>query len=238
MGWVVNATLQQLYSRERSGTHCTGGWVGPRAGLDGCGKYHPHRDSIPGPCSNWANPALFSWKRGEIHFFGILSVKSVTGLGGGEKRSLWTWQQSSEGFKTKADVIRKYGAAEAPARYRVKNWKNALQTFHSLYRSTRHTGCGAQYCGLSLTHLEARTAEAVSDLPQLLANILPILAGSVVSWHNWRLIITAGASAASWASWWRARRSHTTWWYASSGRRDWGLFWWCWDVIGNWNQIW
>jgi hypothetical protein len=26
-----------------------GGWLGPRAGLDGCGKYLPHRDSIPGP---------------------------------------------------------------------------------------------------------------------------------------------------------------------------------------------
>jgi len=25
-----------LYPRERSGTHYTGGWVGPRAGLDGC----------------------------------------------------------------------------------------------------------------------------------------------------------------------------------------------------------
>jgi hypothetical protein len=23
---------------KRPGTHCTGGWVGPRAGLDGCGK--------------------------------------------------------------------------------------------------------------------------------------------------------------------------------------------------------
>jgi len=23
-----------LYPRERPGTHCTGGWVGPRAGLD------------------------------------------------------------------------------------------------------------------------------------------------------------------------------------------------------------
>jgi len=25
-----------LYPRERPGTHCTGGWVGPRAGLDRC----------------------------------------------------------------------------------------------------------------------------------------------------------------------------------------------------------
>jgi hypothetical protein len=32
-------------------THCIGGWVGPRAGLDGCGKSRPHRDSIPGPSS-------------------------------------------------------------------------------------------------------------------------------------------------------------------------------------------
>jgi hypothetical protein len=34
---------------KRPGTHCVGGWVSPRAGLDGCGKFSPHRDSIPGP---------------------------------------------------------------------------------------------------------------------------------------------------------------------------------------------
>jgi len=39
------------YLRERPGTHCTGGWVGLRAGLDRCGKSRPHRDSIPGPSS-------------------------------------------------------------------------------------------------------------------------------------------------------------------------------------------
>jgi len=27
-----------LYPRERPGTHCTGGWVGPRAGLARCGN--------------------------------------------------------------------------------------------------------------------------------------------------------------------------------------------------------
>ena len=36
--WVVNATPRLLYPWERPGTHCTGGWVGPRAGLDGYGK--------------------------------------------------------------------------------------------------------------------------------------------------------------------------------------------------------
>jgi hypothetical protein len=34
-----------LTSGKRLGNHCTGGWVGPRAGLNGCGKSRPHRDS-------------------------------------------------------------------------------------------------------------------------------------------------------------------------------------------------
>ena len=29
------------------GTHCTGGWVGPMAGLDGCGKSRPPPDFDP-----------------------------------------------------------------------------------------------------------------------------------------------------------------------------------------------
>jgi len=41
MGWVVSATPQPLYPRERPGTNCAGGWVGPRAGLNGCGKSRP-----------------------------------------------------------------------------------------------------------------------------------------------------------------------------------------------------
>ena len=39
-----------LYPRKRPGTHCAGGWVGPRAGLDER-KVSPNRDSIPGPSS-------------------------------------------------------------------------------------------------------------------------------------------------------------------------------------------
>ena len=39
--------LAALYPRERPGIHFTGGWVGPRAGLDWGGKSRPHRDSIP-----------------------------------------------------------------------------------------------------------------------------------------------------------------------------------------------
>ena len=39
------------YPRERPGAHCIGGWVGPRAGAVVCGKFRPHRDSIPVPSS-------------------------------------------------------------------------------------------------------------------------------------------------------------------------------------------
>ena len=70
-GWVVSTTPRPLYPRERPGTHCTGGWVGPRAGLDGCGKSRPHRDSIPG-------------MRCEISCLGYFSIDSFcshSGLG-------------------------------------------------------------------------------------------------------------------------------------------------------------
>jgi len=40
-GWVVSATPRPLHARERPGTHCIGGWVGLRAGMDGCGKSRP-----------------------------------------------------------------------------------------------------------------------------------------------------------------------------------------------------
>jgi hypothetical protein len=30
-----------FYPRKRPGTHCTGGWLGPWAGLDKCGKSRP-----------------------------------------------------------------------------------------------------------------------------------------------------------------------------------------------------
>ena len=48
-----------LPPEKRTGTHCIGGWVDPRACLDWCGKSLPHRDSIPGPsrCTDWAIPA-------------------------------------------------------------------------------------------------------------------------------------------------------------------------------------
>ena len=36
----------------KPGTYCTGGWVGPRAGLDMSGNTRLQRDLIPGPSNS------------------------------------------------------------------------------------------------------------------------------------------------------------------------------------------
>jgi hypothetical protein len=71
--------------RERPVTHYIGGWVGPRAGLDGCGKSRFHRDSIPGPSSplRVAIPAELSRPYNILYYIIllILQLLSVCYLG-------------------------------------------------------------------------------------------------------------------------------------------------------------
>jgi len=51
-----------LYPRERPGTHCIGGWMGPGAGLDGCGKHPPPGfdlrtvQPVASRLTDWATP--------------------------------------------------------------------------------------------------------------------------------------------------------------------------------------
>jgi hypothetical protein len=49
-GW--RHALAALSPEKRPGIHCTGGWVGPKAGLDGCGRSRPP----PGFDSRTLNP--------------------------------------------------------------------------------------------------------------------------------------------------------------------------------------
>jgi hypothetical protein len=67
-GWVVSTTPRPLYPRETRGTHCTGGWVGPRACLDVCEKSRPHRDSIPGPYIDVKTSKIKDEKQLNKHF--------------------------------------------------------------------------------------------------------------------------------------------------------------------------
>ena len=51
MGWVDDIP-GFTPEKETPGTHCTGSWMGPRAGLDGCGKSCPPIGvRSPGPSS-------------------------------------------------------------------------------------------------------------------------------------------------------------------------------------------
>jgi hypothetical protein len=50
-----------LYSQERPGTHCTGGWIGPRAGLNRCGKSRSPLGFDPRTVQlRWMNRAVLS----------------------------------------------------------------------------------------------------------------------------------------------------------------------------------
>jgi hypothetical protein len=41
MNWIVNATLRLLYPRDRPGTHCRGGWIDLKDGLEWVRKISP-----------------------------------------------------------------------------------------------------------------------------------------------------------------------------------------------------
>jgi hypothetical protein len=49
--WVINATLQTLYPRNRHDINFIEGWIGPRAGLKFCVKFHPPPPPIFDPLS-------------------------------------------------------------------------------------------------------------------------------------------------------------------------------------------
>ena len=63
MGWVVTAMSGCFTPRKKLVPMCTGGWVGPRAALDGCGKLCPRGDSFPRPSSlyRFAISTTLSW---------------------------------------------------------------------------------------------------------------------------------------------------------------------------------
>jgi len=61
------------YPRERPSNHCTGGWVGLRAGLDRCGKSHPTRIRSP----DRPNPRqLLYWLRYPAHLLCFIWVQN------------------------------------------------------------------------------------------------------------------------------------------------------------------
>ena len=75
MGWVVNATPRPLYPRERTGTHCTGGWVGPRAGLDEDKNLPP-----PGLDPRTVQPVVSCYSDGAVAAHSVIEVLCIMRL--------------------------------------------------------------------------------------------------------------------------------------------------------------
>jgi len=63
MGWGSAPRPDRLYPRERPGTHCTGGWVGPRARLDGQKISSPPGFDDRPACSSVAIPTELPGQR-------------------------------------------------------------------------------------------------------------------------------------------------------------------------------
>jgi hypothetical protein len=144
MGWVVNATPRPLYPWERPGTHCIGGWLGPRAGLDRCGKSRSpigirsrdrpasseslYRLSYPGPQSKLETYQKYRrsgvwWNSGcgwELeHVSGLISL--------GMEQNVIRWPESSVFHKIEVFTQN---------RCIVCNWQSSIQV-----KTTRRRRC-------------------------------------------------------------------------------------------------
>ena len=71
-GWSASRP-GRLYPREGPATHCIGGWVGPRAGLDGCRKSRPSGIRSPDLATTEASVFLYSMYA-SVQYINIISM--------------------------------------------------------------------------------------------------------------------------------------------------------------------
>ena len=74
-------------SEKRPGTHCAGGWVGPRTGLDGCGIYRPGIRSADRPARSESlyrltcqGPNIYTYEWLYEVFFFFLALQPPSGV--------------------------------------------------------------------------------------------------------------------------------------------------------------
>ena len=77
MRGVFNSTPLLLYPRGRPGTHCIGGWVGLRAGLDRCGKSRPP----PGFDPRTVKPVAIRYTDNTIGWFSLTLILLMWNIG-------------------------------------------------------------------------------------------------------------------------------------------------------------
>jgi hypothetical protein len=80
--WVSGQqhALATLYPQERPGTHCSGGWVGPRVGLDRCEKSRPTGIRSPDRPARSQSLYRLSYRAHRISLYGGINVFMVVYL--------------------------------------------------------------------------------------------------------------------------------------------------------------
>ena len=95
---------------KRPGTHCIGGSVGPRVGLDRCGKFRPYRDSISGPSSPLRVAILTGLSRSHLGFSNLffwphLCVSFIEEREFSDQATRWTSTGDSVPLQSGRDVV-------------------------------------------------------------------------------------------------------------------------------------
>jgi hypothetical protein len=119
IGWVVKATTRPIYPRERPGTNCIGGWVGPRAGLDNAENLVPPPELDPRTVqtvasrhTDWDIPAHITHPRGPTNSLNkeedILFIREDKGditPGGGKELYKAQLHKRSESLQQKFNAV-------------------------------------------------------------------------------------------------------------------------------------
>jgi hypothetical protein len=152
----------RLYPRERHGSHCTGGWVGPRAGLDRCGKSPPigirspdrparskslYRLSYPGPSAvrdqwltAWAIPrstpilCSFLANTSFCPIFCLNISRSATAQIGSRPPYFWGFKTTYHYTQTPCSTLMNCGSARRRGRclHNTQQTKGDKHPYHQL----------------------------------------------------------------------------------------------------------
>jgi hypothetical protein len=106
------ATARPLYAQEWPVAHCIGSWVGPKAGLDGCGKSWPHQNfdsrtvqTVASRYTNWTIP-VHSFLYYQCHFktsylILFLCGSALNNCNSSVLRKMANWYRSGKQYRQK-----------------------------------------------------------------------------------------------------------------------------------------
>ena len=125
---MVEASPRPLYPRERPGTHYIGGWVGPRAGLDGCGeKSSPIGIRSPDRPARSKSLYRLSYRGSQVNPYTNHKLKDPCPGGKGGRGRGGSWTECTNRMCKAADCFTDQAAV--PSSHRLKS-----ESFHAICR--------------------------------------------------------------------------------------------------------